>query len=139
MKGSALFSLSFAAVLAGCATDLVAQEGALGSADICQIKNADEQYVGRTVHVTARLKTDLRHYMFLQNDICGKDEILRIGSAWGNEEFETLRKTWLADCAKEGWAGLCVIDDPVEVVGKVRSSNEGGIVIDVISIKAGSD
>ena len=103
--------------------------------NICQIRDSEELYLGKTVRLTARINTDLRHYTFLQDLSCGGKSQLNLGRVRGNAEYEELRKSWLAACEEAGSPGLCVVEEKVDVVGGIRRSDQGYLVVDVFSIK----
>ena len=102
---------------------------------ICRIMELKQDYLGRTVRINAHINTDLRHFTYLQDESCGERNMLDIGRARGNSEYEELRTSWTVICEKRGSAGLCVIEEQVAVIGTIRRSDQGHLVIDISSIR----
>lgn len=130
-----IFSYFLAVAITGCASASVANIDTHAPVNICQIRDSEELYLGKTVRLSARIKTDLRHYTFLEDPSCGGKTQLNLGRVRGNAEYEELRKSWLVACEATGSPGICVIDEYVDVVGAIRRSDEGYLVLDVVNIK----
>jgi hypothetical protein len=94
------------------------------------------EFLGKRIKATGLLSTDFRNFAYLQDSACGSGNILDLGRVRGVPEYESLRSVWLEDCARRGLEGLCVISEPVDVVGTVRRGDEGYLVLDIIRISA---
>lgn len=75
--------------------------------------------------------TDSLHYTYIIDQQCGDSQnVLDIGRAFGNPEYDALTKKWRRQCLKRGQKGICVFETAVVISGVVRRSDRI-LVIDV--------